>query len=253
MPFRDIVLAAAAAAALHAGASGRADAVDGVRIDDSFWSPKMEVWNDVTIPDVLRKFEGRHTAEPGKHNAFANFDHVAAGERGTHTHFGEPWFDGLIYETIRGISDYLVMYPDTALEARVDRYIDAIAAAQASEPSGYLATYTMLKEPEHRWGENGGFLRWQHDVYNAGMMVEAAVHYYRATGKTRLLEVAVKCASNMADVMGRRRRRMSCRRTPGPKRRWSSSTVCSKTSPNSRNDSALTWMSSVTSIWSHSG
>ncbi|GEM_PF-6522077 len=24
----------------------------------------MEVWNDVTIPDVLRKFEGRHTAEP---------------------------------------------------------------------------------------------------------------------------------------------------------------------------------------------
>lgn len=162
----------------------------------------MEVWNDVTIPDVLRKFEGRHTAEPGKHNAFANFDHVAAGERGTHTHFGEPWFDGLIYETIRGISDYLVMYPDTALEARVDRYIDAIAAAQNSEPSGYLATYTMLKEPEHRWGENGGFLRWQHDVYNAGMMVEAAVHYYRATGKTRLLEVAVKCASHMADVMG---------------------------------------------------
>ncbi|GEM_PF-4622896 len=36
MLFRNIVLAATAAAALHAGAAGRADAVAGVRIDDSF-------------------------------------------------------------------------------------------------------------------------------------------------------------------------------------------------------------------------
>ena len=33
-------------------------------------------------------------------------------------------------------------------------------------------------------------------------MVEAAVHYYRATGKTRLLQVATKLANHMADVMG---------------------------------------------------
>lgn len=202
MKIRKFVCASFLMAVLQAGASGKASPVGGVIVNDSFWAPKMQVWNDVTIPDVLNKFEGKHTGDPHSHNAFANFSHVAAGERGTCTHFGAPWFDGLIYETIRGIADYLVMYPDPALEARVDSYIASIAAAQASEPSGYLETYTMLNEPLHRWGDNGGFLRWQHDVYNAGMMVEAAVHYYRATGKTQLLDVAVKCVGHMVDVMG---------------------------------------------------
>lgn len=176
--------------------------VEHVKINDSFWSPKMQVWNDVTINDVLRKFEGQHTSDPGRENAFSNFDKVANGQRGTHDHFGAPWFDGLIYESIRGIADYLVIYPDPALEARVDAYIDRIAAAQASDPTGYLATYTQLNEPDHQWGDNGGMLRFQHDVYNAGMMVEAGVHYYKATGKTRLLETAVRCANNMARIMG---------------------------------------------------
>ena len=56
--------------------------------------------------------------------------------------------------------------------------------------------------PQKRWGLNGGNDVFQHDVYNAGAMIEAAVHYYRATGKTRLLQVATKLANHMADVMG---------------------------------------------------
>lgn len=43
------------------------------------------------------------------------------------------------------------MYPDKELETRIDRYIDRIEAAQMTEPTGYLETYTLLKEPEHRW------------------------------------------------------------------------------------------------------
>lgn len=57
-------------------------------------------------------------------------------------------------------------------------------------------------EADHQWGERGGMLRWQHDVYNAGMLVEAGVHYYNATGKTKLLEVATRCANLMAEYMG---------------------------------------------------
>ena len=176
--------------------------IENVKVNDAFWSPKFKTWNEVTINDVLNKFEGKHTNAPEQHNAFCNFDKVAKGERGTQGHFGEPWFDGLIYESIRGIADYLVMYPDKELETRIDRYIDRIEAAQMTEPTGYLETYTLLKEPEHRWGDNGGFLRWQHDVYNAAMMIEAAVHYYKATGKTKLLEVATRYTNYMADYMG---------------------------------------------------
>ena len=61
-------------------------------------------------------------------------------------------------------------YPDQNLKQRIDDYIDRISAAQASDKDGYINTYTQLMEPDHRWGFNGGHLRWQHDVYNAGML-----------------------------------------------------------------------------------
>ena len=57
-------------------------------------------------------------------------------------------------------------------------------------------------EPDHRWGFNGGMLRWQHDVYTVGMLVEAGVHYYQSDKKTKLLNVAVKMANYMCKEMG---------------------------------------------------
>ncbi len=179
--------------------------VNQVKIHDSFWSPKLKLWSTVTATDVLNKFEGKHIhgAEfPEDHDAFHNFDLVASGERGIGKHAGFPWFDGLIYETIRGISDFLATAPDKNMEKRIDDYIDRIYAAQQSESTGYLETYTQLMEPDHAWGENGGFLRWQHDVYNAGMLIEAGVHYYKATGKTKLLEIATRFTNYMCDYMG---------------------------------------------------
>jgi len=187
--------------------------VTNVKIDDAFWMPKMELWRKITVNDVFDKFEGKYELQGeelindakkiGKtRNAFLNFDLVAQGKRGIGLHYGPPWYDGLIYESIRGASDFLAHYPDSEMEKRIDVYIDRIAAAQASDPDGYIDTYTQLVEPGHKWGENGGNLRWQHDVYNAGLLSEAAVHYYNATGKTKLLGVAVKLANYMYGYMG---------------------------------------------------
>jgi DUF1680 family protein len=163
-----------------------------VVIDDEFWAPHLRVWREVTIPDCFAKFE--------KDGALANFDKVRDGTGGEHA--GPPWYDGLIYEMIRAGADFLAIRPDPVLEARLDGYIGRIAGAAAKDPDGYLNTYTQLKEPTHRWGVNGGNDVQQHDLYNAGAMVEAAVHYYRATGEDRLLGVAVRLANHMADVMG---------------------------------------------------
>ncbi|MEP7110759.1 MAG: beta-L-arabinofuranosidase domain-containing protein [Ferruginibacter sp.] len=185
-----------------------------VKIMDSFWGPKFEKWRTTTVNDVFNKFEGNYHPQASSslekdfeklgatRNAFNNFDSVAQGKRGIGKHNGPPWYDGLVYETIRGAADFLMRYPDEGLEKRIDGYIDRIAAAQASDPDGYLNTYTELMEPDHRWGFNGGLQRWQHEVYNAGMLIEAAIHYYKATGKTKLLNVAVKFANYMYDYMG---------------------------------------------------
>jgi DUF1680 family protein len=163
-----------------------------VVVRDDFWSPKFKVWREVTIPDCLGKFE--------KDGALTNFDKIRDGTGGDHA--GPPWYDGLIYEMIRGCADFLASERDASLENRLDGYIERIAEAAARDPDGYLNTWTQLKAPTHRWGLNGGNDVEQHDVYNAGAMVEAAVHYYRATGKTRLLQVATRLANHMNDVMG---------------------------------------------------
>src|ERR1700712_3536624 len=124
-----------------------------VRIDDQFWSPKLKVWDTKTVYDVFDKLEGKYEpdrpdiiAEKARlgrtRNAFLNFDMVAQGKKNTQLHDGPPWYDGLVYETIRGAADLLAEYPDPTLEKKIDAYIDRIAAAQAADADGYLNTYT---------------------------------------------------------------------------------------------------------------
>ena len=176
---------------------------ESVRVEDAFWSPRYEKWEHITVGDMLDKFEGNDPAHFACGvDAFENFDLVASGARDIGRHAGPPWYDGLVYETIRGISDLLAQRPDPALKARVDGYIARIEAAQKSDPDGFVGTNTQLTEDNHRWGANGGFLRMQHDVYNAGMLIEAGVHYYQATGDDRLLKVATRLADYMVRTMG---------------------------------------------------
>jgi len=168
--------------------------IEQVVIDDEFWAPKRKVWQEVTIRDCFTKFENYQTG------TLNNFDRVRAGEHGNHA--GDPWWDGLTYEMIRGSADFLLSHPDPDLERQIDGYIARITAAQAIRPDGYINTYTQLIEPGHEWGLNGGFQLWQHEIYNLGALVEAGVHYYRATGKTTLLVAGVKIANTMSQFMG---------------------------------------------------
>ena len=165
-----------------------------VFVDDEFWSPKRKVWQEVTIRDCFAKFES------DRGGAINNFDKVRDGQTGGHA--GDPWMDGLVYEMIRGASDFLLSHPDPALEKQLDGYIARITAAAAINPHGYINTYTQLMEPGHEWGLNGGLQIWQHEIYNLGALVDAGIHYYRATGKTALLVAGVRISNYMSEYMG---------------------------------------------------
>jgi len=162
-----------------------------VEIRDDFWSPRFELWRTVTIPDVFDKFEQRSFA-------LRNFDRAATGRKTGHN--GCHFYDGNLLEAIRGAGDYLARYPDKALEARMDGMIDRIVAAQL--PDGYLHTAVQIKAPHQRWGDNGGCLLTHHEIYNAGCLIEAGVHYYRATGKTKLLVCGIRFANLLCDTIG---------------------------------------------------
>ncbi len=166
--------------------------VANVTLTDGFWLPKYQNFRSVTINDVFDKFE--------RDDAFANFDRVAQGMTGEH--HGLPWFDGLIFETIRAASDFLAVNPDAALDARLDGYIERIAAAQSVDLNGYLNTFVSLMRPDQRWGALGSDQLWTHEEYDAGCLVEAGVHHYLATGKTSLLKLAVRFANFMCEYIG---------------------------------------------------
>lgn len=171
--------------------------IQDVTVNDSFWSPKIGLWSSVTINDTFDKF--------GQYGGFTNFDRVAQGLTGGHT--GEPWWDGLIYETIRAAGDFLAANPDPVLQQRVNGYVTRIKAAAASDPDGYVNTAQQLENVGFKWknpptpGDNHDD-DFPHTVYNAGCLVEAAVHYYHGTGDTELLKVATRMANYMCGIMG---------------------------------------------------
>lgn len=165
-----------------------------INIQDSFFSPILHRTVEVTVPDILTKFEH------DRGGAIDNFDRVRDGALGEHA--GPEWYDGLTYETIAGISDLLIPYYDAVTDLHMDNYAARIAAAARRDENGYVNTYTQTMEPDHRFGKNGGFLRGQHELYNAGCLVEAAVHHYTATGKTMLLDTAVTFACYLCELAG---------------------------------------------------
>ena len=171
---------------------------DGARVtvNDAFWRPKFDLWRTNTVFDVLHKLDERS-------GALANFDRVARGEKGGHR--GPHFLDGLYFEAIRGASDYLARNPSDELAQLVDGAVDRIVAAQ--RPDGYLHTGVQLGNAARQWGDNGGCALEQHELYNAGALVEAGVHHYRATGKTKLLAAAIRFANLLCDTIGPRPKR----------------------------------------------
>ena len=163
--------------------------VNNVTVTDGFWKPYLEKIRSKMLPNVLDKLE-----ESGY---LANFVYAADGKN---EHKGPPFSDGLLLETLRGVSDFLAAHPDPALEARLDKYIDIITAA--ADEDGFLCTGTQCLTPHQRWGENGGDIIITHDLYDHGCLIEAGIHHYLATGKRTLLNAAVKAADMICAYIG---------------------------------------------------
>jgi DUF1680 family protein len=176
-----------------------------VHLRDKFWAPKIEINRTQTIPFAFKKCE-----ETGR---IANFERAAAKLRGEKVERKMPIFpfdDSDVYKVIEGASYSLSVHPDPDLDAYVDGVIAKISAAQ--EPDGYLYTArTIDPEHPHDWS---GKERWineeqqSHELYDLGHLYEAAVAHHRATGKTTLLNIAVKSAELLDKTFGPGKRKI---------------------------------------------
>lgn len=164
--------------------------IGSVVINDEFWTPYLNNIHHVMIPYVFKKFE--------ETKWFDNFINVI--KKNGEKHIGPPFTDGNIFEALRGACDFLAVDYDPVLEAYIDKVISIII--QTADQDGYLCTATMQDYPDKRWGDNGGDIVHQHDLYNHGCLIEAAISHYNATKKTTLLVVAVKAANLICATIG---------------------------------------------------
>lgn len=86
---------------------------------------------------------------------------------------------------------------NTQLEALADSAVDIICNAQ--EESGYINTLYTINNPENKFTN----LKDHHELYCFGHLAEAAVAYYNATGKNKLLNAAVKYADLICSIFGK--------------------------------------------------
>ena len=161
-----------------------------VRITDEFWQPRLETNRKVTLPHNLKWCE-----DTGRISNFAKAGGLMEGE-----HEGIYFNDSDVYKVLEGAAYTLTQHPDKELEAQVDATIDKIASAL--QPDGYINSYYTLKEPDNRWTN----LRKMHELYCGGHMFEAAVAYYKATGKRKLLDVSCKFADHIDRIFGHGKR-----------------------------------------------
>jgi len=157
-----------------------------VKIEDVFWSPRLQINREKTIPHIYRMCQ-----ESGRIDAY-RLDWKPGDEHTPH-----QFWDSDVAKWIEAASDSLATNPDATLDALLDEVIALIAEAQQQD--GYLNPHYTVVEPDKRWTN----LRHGHELYCAGHLIEAGVAHFQATGKTTLLDVVCRYADYIESVFGR--------------------------------------------------
>ncbi len=168
-------------------------AVADAKIEDRFWRPRQELVRDIVVPYQWEALNDRVEGAE-KSGTISNFRTAAEGGKGGH--HGFVFQDSDLAKWLETVGFVLQRQRDEELEKLADEAIALIGRAQTD--NGYIGTYYQLEKPGEQW-EN---VRDDHEMYNAGHFMEAAVAYYEATGKRRILEIACRFADHIADTFG---------------------------------------------------
>ena len=164
-----------------------------VCVEDNFWSNRIGLMNKVSVPFALEHGDfaikrlkmcadyrlGRSEELPPRHR-FVSSD---------------------LYKTLEAAAYSLEYERNPEIEAFADSVIAIIAEAQQDD--GYLYIDHICKNPNLM--EEGPLPYSKHlashELYNMGHLYEAAIAYYQATGKDKLLQVALKSVAHINQVM----------------------------------------------------
>ncbi|QEL26473.1 glycoside hydrolase family 127 protein [Bosea sp. F3-2] len=108
----------------------------------------------------------------------------------------QMFWDSDVAKVIETAAYALYRKPNSDLKAKMDAIIDMFAGLQ--QPDGYMNSWFVRMQPGQRWTN----LRDCHELYCAGHLMEAAVAYFHATGKRKLLDVMCRYADHIDATFG---------------------------------------------------
>lgn len=189
-----------------------------VRISDPFWSEKMDLVRREVIPYQYRAL---HDQVEGAEKSYCVENFRKAGTIAKAIRAGETvpkypadqWvyddknapkeaFHGWVfqdsdaYKWLEAVAYSLMTAPDEVLQKKADEMIDLICDAQLE--NGYLDTLYIINDRDRVFSN----LRDYHELYCFGHLCEAAVAYYQATGKEKLLQAACRFADLICTTFG---------------------------------------------------
>jgi uncharacterized protein len=162
-------------------------------IADGFWAERRRVNAEVSIAQG----PGRLAEAGNLENLRRAADGKTGGFRGR-----APFQDSDVHKWLEAaawqLGDPATGEEDAAeLTGRVAEITALLARAQ--QDSGYLNSYYQVAKPDVPHFSEA---RWGHELYTAGHLIQAGVALRRATGRTELLDIAVRFADHIADTFG---------------------------------------------------
>lgn len=189
-----------------------------IKINDLFWTNEQELVRKEVIP---YQYEALHDRIDGAEKSYSVENFIKAGKvvrklkngekvpvypadkwcyDGNNAHpdafHGWVFQDSDVYKWLEAVGYSLVNHPDEKLETTADEIIDLICAAQLE--NGYLDTLYVINNRNEIFSN----LKDYHELYCFGHLAEAAVSYYHATGKAKLLDAACQFADLICSTFG---------------------------------------------------
>ncbi|WP_427924364.1 glycoside hydrolase family 127 protein [Streptomyces sp. cg40] len=163
-------------------------------VSAGFWETRREVNARTSVPQG-----------PGLLESAGNLNNlrVVAGTAEGEFKGAYPFVDSDVYKWLEAASWQLAQWAPDADDAQARELADDVErivalVADAQQPDGYLNTWFQLLKGGERYKD----LRWGHELYCAGHLIQAAVAHHRATGQPQLLDVARKFADHIDSVFG---------------------------------------------------
>jgi len=164
-----------------------------VRLEGEFWRERLDTVLRTTIPTQHKKL-----------GEFGLLDSLKLPQPPPPLRFPrhangfsvQVFWDSDVGKWIEAASYALSHRRDADIEAKIEAIVDDFEKAQ--EPDGYLNCWYLDREPENRWTN----LRDNHELYNAGHMLEGAIAYFETTGRRRWLDVMERYVALIAKTFG---------------------------------------------------